>query len=373
MICTVDKNALIAANSNSTIAVASDQAWSSMAELSRDEIVLIVDDSDDDYDIMQMAMKKCGRPAESLRRCKDGRDALDYLSQRGEYAEPGAAPRPSLILLDLNMPRLDGRETLQIIKSSAELRKIPVVILTNSNSERDVEDCYDRGANSYVQKSLDWKTFAKVIATTVAFWLGAAAMPSQAAAATGPALAPSSSQSILLESDMVHPPRGFTEMCQARPELCPAESVRDDIKVMSDRLASLYGVDALKVDFPELTQERLASLKRVNTTVNTTMAPRQDRGPDSWDLGEAAGDCEDYVLAKRELLERVGWPRSALRIAVVHDGNGYHAVLIAATRQGEFVLDNMVSQLTRVEESPYEFVVAQSVRDAGVWVRVSRS
>lgn len=348
-----------------------------MTDAYQEGFLLIVDDSDDDYDIMQMALQKCDFSVKAHRRCKDGQEALDYLLQRGDYAEPGAAPTPNLILLDLNMPGMDGRETLRVIKNTAGLRNIPVVVMTNSDNERDVSYCYDQGANSYVRKSLDWKGFVKVIGVTLAFWMGAAMMPSQANAANiaqfdQTTITQSVHGNSLIEAEEVSPPRGFAEMCQQRPELCPAESVRGDVAQMSDKLASLYGDAALSVEAPELTPARLAALNRVNTVVNASIAPRNDAGPDHWDLGGPTGDCEDYVLMKRELLAKLGWPRSAMRITVVHDGNNYHAVLVAATQQGEFVLDNMAREITSVEDSPYEFIVAQSLTRSGAWVRVTR-
>ena len=341
-------------------------------------LVLIVDDSDDDYMILTEAMKKNDFDLTNHRRCGDGEEALDYLLHRGKYSDPSSAPTPSLILLDLNMPGLDGRETLRIIKSTAETRNIPVVVMTNSDNDQDIEYCYEQGANSYVRKSLDWGGYVKVVAATLAFWVGAAMVPAQADAASAPqfsqtAVMQTTFQSALTEAEMVHPPKGFSEMCDRRPELCPAESVQNDMAGATDNLARLFGQGALALDVPELTQQRLDTLKRVNLAVNASIRPKNDDGADSWDLGKSAGDCEDYVLMKRELLARLGWPRSALRITVVHDGTGYHAVLLATTQQGEFVLDNMSSELTTVKESRYDFVVAQSITKSGAWVRVSKS
>lgn len=348
-----------------------------MAGKKEKPLILIVDDSDDDYDIMKMALKTNKFDLENHRRCSDGQEALDYLLHRGQYAEPASAPTPSLILLDLNMPGLDGRETLRIIKSTAETRNIPVIVMTNSDNDQDIDYCYTQGANSYVRKSLDWSGYVKVIGATLAFWVGAAMAPAQAEAASALNFAPAavmqvSFESALNEAEMVHPPKGFSQMCERRPELCPAESVQGDVAGVTNNLARLFGQDALSLDVPELTKKRLDTLNRVNLAVNASIRPKNDDGQDSWDLGKSTGDCEDYVLMKRELLAKLGWPRSALRITVVHDGTGYHAVLLATTQQGEFVLDNMSAELTSVQDSPYEFVVAQSIKNSGAWVRVSK-
>lgn len=349
-----------------------------MSETGKESVVLIVDDSDADYELTRRAIQKAGLDELTHRRCSGGEEALDYLMKRGEFEAPGAAPTPSLILLDLNMPGLGGRETLRIMKSTANLRKIPVVVMTNSQNDKDIDFCYENGANSYVRKSFDWKNFQKAVAITLSFWVGTAILsaPAQAAMPSGFDYAQERqaafSKSSLIESTAVQPPRGFAEMCEKRPELCPAESVLDDVDGMSLAVEGMYGAAAMTMMAPEATPARMAALERVNSAVNASITPRSDAGPDSWDLGAAAGDCEDYVLMKRELLARVGWPRSALRITVVHDGTGYHAALLAVTQQGEFVLDNMSQKVTSVAESPYQFVVAQSLAKPGAWVRVSR-
>ncbi len=123
---------------------------------------------------------------------------------------------------------------------------------------------------------------------------------------------------------------------------------------------------------PELTEDRWRQIVRVNHAVNATIRPVADSGADLWSISALSGDCEEYVLMKREMLARLGFPRTSLRITVVRDGNGYHAVLVVETTGGEFVLDNMAEDVGRVEDSPYEFVVAQSTMAPGDWVRVSR-
>ena len=205
------------------------------------------------------------------------------------------------------------------------------------------------------------------------FWLCGAAV---LAATTAPALAADGhhrARTVLIEGEAVHPPRGYTEMCARRPELCPARAVTNEMRAMMGHLAHSYGNEALLADAPILTQDRLATLQRVNLTVNRAIQPVEDVGGDVWSLSPVAGDCEEYVMMKRELLAQLGWPRTALRITVVrHDVYEYHAVLVVTTQQGEFVLDNLTDEITTVQNSPYEYVVAQSIRHPGVWVRVSQ-
>ena len=113
--------------------------------------ILLADDDADDRMLARDALKE-SRLANELHEVVDGEDLLDYLRQRGRYAEPGLAPRPGLILLDLNMPRKDGREALAEIKRDPSLRCIPVVVLTTSQAEQDIFGTYDLGANSFISK-----------------------------------------------------------------------------------------------------------------------------------------------------------------------------------------------------------------------------
>lgn len=179
-------------------------------------------------------------------------------------------------------------------------------------------------------------------------------------------------QSHLIETGTVYAPRGFTRLCERRPEFCAAERAAADTDPAAEALASMFGAGAAGFRPPALTSARLETLRRVNAAVNATIRPVADQGADHWELNARFGDCEEYVLMKRELLARLGWPRSALRITVVRDAQGYHAILVAETDQGGFVLDNMTGRLTTVKASPYEFVVAQSVETPGAWVRVSK-
>ncbi|MFY9643109.1 MAG: response regulator [Rhodomicrobium sp.] len=139
---------------------------------------LIVDDSPEDTEAMLRAFKKSGL-ANPIYRCADGDEALDFLRQSGRYGTPGAAPRPGVILLDLNMPGTDGREVLAEIKQDENLKQIPVVVLTTSSDERDIEKCYQAGANSYVVKPVNLDNFMRSIQLLTDYWFEIVILPKQ--------------------------------------------------------------------------------------------------------------------------------------------------------------------------------------------------
>jgi CheY-like chemotaxis protein len=143
------------------------------------QLILMVEDSDDDFFATQRGFKKAGL-LNPIRRCTNGEQAVDYLFRRGEFAAPGAAPRPSIVLLDLNLPGLDGREVLRMVKSDPELGKIPVIVLTTSNAPQDIERCYADGANSYVHKPVDIEGLFLAITRLKDFWFGIAVLPKEA-------------------------------------------------------------------------------------------------------------------------------------------------------------------------------------------------
>src|SRR4051812_2315120 len=122
-----------------------------MRPLAHAQSILLVEDSEDDYEATIRAFKKANLH-NTILWCKSGRDALDLLKREGAYKDASKNERPGLVLLDLNMPGIDGRRTLQLIKEDKDLKYIPVIILTTSSDERDVEACYQIGANPYVQK-----------------------------------------------------------------------------------------------------------------------------------------------------------------------------------------------------------------------------
>ena len=139
-------------------------------------IILIADDDEDDRLLAEEALRE-SRLANELRFVQDGEELMDYLLQRGEYAEEGAAPRPGLILLDLNMPRKDGREALEEIKSHDQLRHIPVVILTTSRAEEDVFQSYDLGVNSFITKPVSFEGLVEVMMLLGRYWFETVELP----------------------------------------------------------------------------------------------------------------------------------------------------------------------------------------------------
>ncbi|HEX7183155.1 MAG TPA: response regulator [Thermoanaerobaculia bacterium] len=143
-------------------------------------IILLAEDDPDDRMLVQDAVAE-GRLVNDLRCVEDGEELLDYLHQRGKYAGESAAPRPGLILLDLNMPKKDGREALREIKADPSLRQIPVVVLTTSKAEEDVFRSYDLGANSFVTKPVTFQSLVELMKTLGRYWLEIVELPGQGA------------------------------------------------------------------------------------------------------------------------------------------------------------------------------------------------
>ena len=135
--------------------------------------ILLVEDNPGDYRLTKEALKE-GKVYNNLHWTQDGVDAIDFLKRRGKHA---SAPRPDIILLDLNLPKKDGREVLSEIKSDEELRAIPVVILTTSKAEEDVLKSYDLHANCYVTKPVDLDKFIVVVQSIDRFWLSVVTLP----------------------------------------------------------------------------------------------------------------------------------------------------------------------------------------------------
>jgi CheY-like chemotaxis protein len=144
-----------------------------------EQSILLVEDSPEDYEVTVRAFRKANL-VNPVFRCQDGEEALDYLFQRGRYADTEQTPRPGLILLDLNLPGTDGREVLARIKSDAQLRTIPVIVLTTSTDERDIEGCYRAGANSYIQKPVSLDAFLRSVQLLKSYWLEVAILPRSA-------------------------------------------------------------------------------------------------------------------------------------------------------------------------------------------------
>ncbi|HEX3531343.1 MAG TPA: response regulator [Thermoanaerobaculia bacterium] len=138
--------------------------------------ILLVEDSPEDYEATVRAFKRSGLK-NPIYRCEDGENALDFLHRRGPYADPERSPRPGVILLDLNLPGTDGREVLTEIKRDEQLKQIPVIVLTTSNDARDVESCYQAGANSYIQKPVDTEGFVRAIERLNGYWFEVVVLP----------------------------------------------------------------------------------------------------------------------------------------------------------------------------------------------------
>ena len=139
-------------------------------------VILLAEDDPDDRLLTVRALKK-NRLANEIKWVEDGEDLMDYLYHRGSYGPPNNSPRPGLILLDLNMPRMDGREALQKIKADAELRRIPVVVLTTSQAELDILQSYDLGVNAFVTKPVTFEGLANAIKVLSDFWFEIVKLP----------------------------------------------------------------------------------------------------------------------------------------------------------------------------------------------------
>jgi CheY-like chemotaxis protein len=138
--------------------------------------ILLAEDDADDRLLVKEALAE-GRVVNDLRFVEDGEELLDYLRRRGRYADPEASPRPGLVLLDLNMPRKDGREALREIKSDPDLKRIPVVVMTTSKAEEDVLRSYDLGANSYITKPVTFDRLVELMKVLGRYWIEFVELP----------------------------------------------------------------------------------------------------------------------------------------------------------------------------------------------------
>ena len=125
-------------------------------------LLLVIEDSNEDFEVFQRYVRRSPLTI-PLYRCVDGDEALAFLDRTGRYADPQSAPRPGLILLDLNLPGTDGREVLRKIKQDETLKLIPVVVFTISNNPKDIETCYRQGVNSYIVKPMDFNRLKRSI------------------------------------------------------------------------------------------------------------------------------------------------------------------------------------------------------------------
>jgi CheY-like chemotaxis protein len=133
-------------------------------------VVLLVEDNPHHAEMISRLLRNC-RIDHSVQHVSDGEAALDYLYRRGAYADDLLSPRPKLVLLDLRLPKIDGIEVLKQIKTSEDLRSLPVVVLSSSEADRDVAAAYRQYANSYLVKPIDYEKLALMIETLGLYWL----------------------------------------------------------------------------------------------------------------------------------------------------------------------------------------------------------
>ncbi|GJL62022.1 MAG: two-component system response regulator [Nitrospirales bacterium] len=138
--------------------------------------ILLVEDSPEDYEITVRSLLAAGL-SNPIKQCTNGDEALEYLHQRRKNANDSISPLPGMIFLDLNLPGTDGREVLAEIKQDVYLKVIPVIILTTSTDDRDIQACYALGANSYIPKPLDFEGFMKAMSRLKDYWFEVVVMP----------------------------------------------------------------------------------------------------------------------------------------------------------------------------------------------------
>jgi CheY-like chemotaxis protein len=144
--------------------------------ISSEQTILLIEDSPEDFEVTKRTFYRAGL-TNPIQWCGDGEDALDYLFRRGTYSDPDSAPRPGIILLDLNLPGTDGREVLRTLKVDPMLQKIPVIVLSTSSDERDINESYRDGANSYIVKPVDLDGFIQAIQRLRDYWFEVVVMP----------------------------------------------------------------------------------------------------------------------------------------------------------------------------------------------------
>ena len=139
-------------------------------------IILMADDDADDRMLTRDALEE-SRVLNELRFVEDGEELMEYLTRRGKYSNAADSPRPGLILLDLNMPKKDGREALKEIKADKDLRIIPIVILTTSKAEEDILRTYDLGVNSFITKPVTFSALVDTMQTLSKYWFEIVKLP----------------------------------------------------------------------------------------------------------------------------------------------------------------------------------------------------
>ncbi|HHP7232548.1 MAG TPA: response regulator [Xenococcaceae cyanobacterium] len=138
--------------------------------------LLIIEDSDEDFEALTRMINKA-QIANPIYRCEDGEEALDFLYREGEYQDECLAPRPSLIVLDLNLPGTDGREVLNELKQNQDLKTIPVVVFSTSSNPKDIDACYRQGISGYIVKPMDVNRFNLLVKTFLDYWFKVVELP----------------------------------------------------------------------------------------------------------------------------------------------------------------------------------------------------
>jgi CheY-like chemotaxis protein len=147
-----------------------------MNHLKTPRAILFADDDPDDRMLVRDAFEESRLDCD-LRCVEDGEELIDYLRRRGKYAPVQEAPRPALILLDLNMPRKDGREVIREIKADPDLRQIPIIVLTTTQAEEDVWRAYDLGVNSFIVKPVVFEVLVELVSTLGKYWFETVELP----------------------------------------------------------------------------------------------------------------------------------------------------------------------------------------------------
>jgi CheY-like chemotaxis protein len=149
-----------------------------MTKRNKPAVIVLAEDDDDDYVLTKDALQE-SQVSNDLHRVADGEELMDYLSRRGLYEHPESSPTACLILLDLNMPRKDGRECLREIRANPALRHLPVVILTTSKAEEDVAGCYAEGVSSFIRKPVSFEGLVTAMKVLGRYWFEIVEMPTE--------------------------------------------------------------------------------------------------------------------------------------------------------------------------------------------------
>jgi two-component system response regulator len=140
--------------------------------------ILLADDDPDDRVLTSDAIQEIGIKSE-LRFVENGEELVAYLQRKDKYSDPKDSPKPSLILLDLHMPKMDGREALKIIKSNPDFKRIPVVVLTTSQAEEDIFRTYELGVNSFITKPVAFESMVEIMKTLSKYWFEIVSLPKE--------------------------------------------------------------------------------------------------------------------------------------------------------------------------------------------------